>query len=132
MPAWIIKMDIRNKLKEIEIKNRAWMINSTDINFSNISLGKKLYKSISVYDILYKTSTGPKPLRIRFDKIDGFIMVFDGTTKHFALFDKNRNKIKYLISKKVVLQKYWLSIMWLYSLSQLLVRTKINTTIIHF
>ena len=31
-------------------------------------------------------------------------MVFDGTTKHFALFDKNRNKIKYLISKKVVLQ----------------------------
>ena len=97
-------MDIRNKLKEIEIKNRACMINSTDINFSNISLSKKLYKSISVYDILYKTSTGPKPLRIRFDKIDGFIMVFDGTTKHFALFDKNRNKIKYLISKKVVLQ----------------------------
>ena len=109
MPAWIIKMDIRNKLKEIEIKNRACMINSTNINFSNISLGKKLYKSISIYDILYKTSTGPNPLRIRFDKIDRFIMVFDETTKNFALFDyelfdKNRNKIKYVISKKVVLQ----------------------------
>ena len=27
----------------------------------------------------YKTSFGPKPLRIRFDKIDVFIITYDGT-----------------------------------------------------
>ena len=35
-----------------------------DINFDNILLDEKLYECISVYDISYKTSTGPKPLRI--------------------------------------------------------------------
>ena len=54
---------------------------------------------------MFKTSTGPKQLRIRLDKIDGFIMVLDGKVKHLALFyyglfDKICNKIKYLICKK--------------------------------
>ena len=31
-------------------------------------LDKNLYEIISVYNISYKTPTGPKPLRIRFDK----------------------------------------------------------------
>ena len=49
---------------------------------------QKLYQNISAYDILYKTSTGPKPLRIRFDKIDGFIIIIiDGKIKHLILFD---------------------------------------------
>ena len=48
---------------------------------------------------------GPKPLRIRFSKIDGFIMVLHSKIKHLVLFDywlfdKICNKIKYLISKK--------------------------------
>ena len=30
--------------------------------------------------ISYKTLIDPKPLRIRFDKIDGFIRIFSGTT----------------------------------------------------
>ena len=47
----------------------------------------------------------PKPLRIRFDKIDGFIMFLDDKIKHVVLFDqglfnKIYNKIKYLMSKK--------------------------------
>ena len=47
-------------------------------------------------------------MRIRFDKIDGFIMVLDGKIKHlvlfdYGLFDKICNEIKYLISKAVVL-----------------------------
>ena len=46
---------------------------------------------------------------IKFDKIDGFIMVLDGKIKHLVLFDyglldKICDKVKYLISKKVVLQ----------------------------
>ena len=60
---------------------------------------------ISVYDISYKTSTGPKPLRIRFDKIDEFIRTRDDKFRHLVLFghgllDKICDKIKYLISKK--------------------------------
>ena len=67
-----------------------------------------LYENISVYYISYKTPTGPQPLHIRFDKIDGFIISFDGKIKHLILFDyglfnKICDKVKYLISK-VVLQ----------------------------
>ena len=104
------KGESKSELKEIDIKNRPCyyfddIINGTDINFSNILLNKKLYESISVYEILYETSTGSKPLRIRFDKIDRFIMVLDGKTKHLVLFscgliDKICDKIKHLISEK--------------------------------
>ena len=51
------------------------MINGIDINFSSILLDEKLNENISDFDFSYKTSTSPKPLRIRFSKIDGFIMV---------------------------------------------------------
>ena len=57
-------------------------MNGTDINFSNNLLDDKLYENISVYDILYKTQTGPNPVRIRFEKIDGFIIVLDSKIKH--------------------------------------------------
>ena len=57
-------------------------MNGTDINFSNNLLDDKLYENILVYDILYKTQTGPNPLRIRFEKIDGFIIVLDSKIKH--------------------------------------------------
>ena len=47
---------------------RAWDI-KTDTDFSSILLNKKLYikkiDNILIYDILYKTSIGAKPLRIR-------------------------------------------------------------------
>ena len=36
---------------------------------------------------MYKVPTGPKPLHIRFDKIDGFIRSLDGKIKHLILFD---------------------------------------------
>ena len=42
---------------------------------------------MSVYNISYKTLTGPKPLRISFDKIDGFIISLDGKIKLLILFD---------------------------------------------
>ena len=101
---------MKNELKENDIKNRACYyfddtINRTDINFSDILSDEKLYKNISAYDISYKTSTGPKPLRIRFDKIDEFNIVLDGKIKHlilcnYGLFHKICDMIKYLISKK--------------------------------
>ena len=85
------------------------IINGTKVNFSNILLKKKLYENVSVYNISYKTPTSPKPLHIRFDKIDRFIMVFDVKIKHLVLFDyglldKICDKTRYLISKKVIMQ----------------------------
>ena len=75
------------------------------MNFSDILLDEKLYENISVYDISYKTSTGPKPTRIRFYKIDGFIIVCGGEFRYlvlfdYGLFDKICDKIKYVISEK--------------------------------
>ena len=57
-----------------------------------------------IYDISYKTLIGSKPLRIRFDKIDGFIRIYDGT-RYLTLFDSEKydtvyNKIRYLVSLK--------------------------------
>ena len=74
-------------------------------DFSDILLDKKLYENFSVYGIAYKTSTGPKPLCIRFDKIDRSIRVRRSKFRHLALFDhwlfdKMCDKIKYLISEK--------------------------------
>ena len=80
------------KLKEIDIKNWVFyyfadIINDTDINFYNILLYKELSESITVYGISFKNSAGLEPLCIRFDKIDGFIIIFDGKIKHLLFFD---------------------------------------------
>ena len=60
-----------------------------------------------IYDILYKTLIGPKPLRIKFDKRDGFIRIYDGT-RHLTLFgfenyDVIYNRTRYLISLKSII-----------------------------
>ena len=80
-----------------------------DINFSSILLDEKLYEIISVYGISYKIATGPNPMRIRFDKIDGFISVRGNEFRYSVLFDCRLfdniyDTIKCLISKKVALQ----------------------------
>ena len=118
-------------------------------------------ENISPYNISYKASTGPKPFCIKFDKIDGFIISLDGKIKHLVLFDYGLSdeicdKIKYLISQKSAttnrinynfekikpdsynslpikkILTVTIRIMLQYSLSQLLIRMKINTTIIYF
>ena len=70
------------------------IINGTKIDFSNILLNKKWYQNISVNNVSCKSPTGQKPLRIRFDKIDGkkHLILFD-----YGLLDKN-------CVKKLVLQ----------------------------
>ena len=109
-------MESKNVLKETEIKNRtiyyfddimrAWNID-IETDFSCILLDEKLYKeknqNIFIYDISYKTWMGGKPLRIRYDKIDGFIK-FPNKTWYLVLFDdwwdKTCDRIKYLMSEK--------------------------------
>ena len=104
----------KNELKEIDIKNRVCycfddIINGTKINFSNILLDRKLDENISAYNIWYKTPTDPKPLCIRFDKINRFIICLDSKIRHlilfcYGLFNKIWDRIKYLINKKVLSQ----------------------------
>ena len=67
-------------------------------------IDKKSHKNILIYDISYKTSIGSKPLCIRFDKIDWFIRIFDGTKYLLLLstekYDTIYNRIRYLTSLK--------------------------------
>ena len=76
--------------------------------------------------ISYKTLIDPKPLQIRFFKIDGIIRIYDGT-RYLTLFGPEKydaiyNRIRYLLSQKVtspiflltILQKSKLILMTLY------------------
>ena len=86
---------------------RAWET-YIDNDFSGILLDVKLYKeeykNISIYDISYKTSTGAEPLRIRYNKRNGFIKIHNGI-RYLILFDcgwfeEICERIKYFISEK--------------------------------
>ena len=57
-----------------------------------------------VYNISYKSLIGTKPLRIRFDKVDGFIIIYDGI-RYLALLGTEKynviyNRIRYLVSQE--------------------------------
>ena len=67
-------------LKKIYIKNRTCyyfddIIKIENVHLDNILIDEKLYENALVYNILYQSSIDSKPLRIRFDKTDGFIGV---------------------------------------------------------
>ena len=78
-----------------------------DIYSGDILLDKKLYKTyenILIYDISYTNFMDSIPLRIRLDKIDGFIKVHD-RIRYLVIpgrswFDKISDNIKYLIREK--------------------------------
>ena len=52
----------------------------------DILIDEKLHKNILIYDISYKTLISSKPFRIRFNNIDGFTRIYDGTTTTFIIF----------------------------------------------
>ena len=88
-------MESKDELKEVDIKNRTCyyfddMIRDLHIDFDNILLDEKSYKNryenILIYDISYKTFMVAKPLRVRFDKISGFIKIYDGI-KYLILYE---------------------------------------------
>ena len=75
-----------------------------DFHLANILIDEKTHQNYLTYDISYKTLIEPKPLCIRFDKIDGFIRIYDGT-RYLALYGSEKydaicNRIRYLISQK--------------------------------
>ena len=61
-------------------------------------------KRFWIYDVLYKTLIGAKPLRVMFDKVDGIVRDYNGT-KYLALFGPEKyyaifNRIRYLVGLK--------------------------------
>ena len=67
-------------------------------------IDEKSHENILIDDISNKNLIGPKPLRIIFDKIDGFIRTYDGT-RYLTLFgsenyDAIYNRIRYRVSLK--------------------------------
>ena len=91
-------MESKDELKETHMKNRTCyyfddIMTVTDTYVTDILLDEKSYKAfknILIYEISYKTFTGSIPLRIRSDKIDGFIKIYDGI-KNSAFFDYGRS-----------------------------------------
>ena len=68
----------------MESKNELYSVYSADILLNKRPY--ETYENILVYNNSCKTSTGPKPLRIRFYKIDEFIRVLDGEIKHLEYY----------------------------------------------
>ena len=98
-----------NEFKKVRIKNRTcyyfdYIIKSEYFDLDNILINKKSHESILIYDISYKTLIDSTPLRIRFNKIDGFIRIYDGA-RHLTLFGSEKydviySRIRYIISYK--------------------------------
>ena len=81
-----------------------YIIKFEDFDSDKVLLDEEQYGNILVYNFLHKTLIGAKPLRIRFDKIYGFIRVYDGT-RYTVLFGPEKhndifNRIRYLIGVK--------------------------------
>ena len=65
------------------------IIKIEDFDFDNILLDEKSYKNIMIYNTSYKTLIGAKQLHITFNKVDGFIRVYDGT-EYLVLFSPEK------------------------------------------
>ena len=102
-------METDDKLKETDIKNCTYhyfdeIIKIEDFDLDSILIDEKSYENILVYNILYKSLIDYKTLRIRLNKIDGFIRVYDGT-RYLVLFGSEKydsiyDRIRYLLSVK--------------------------------
>ena len=106
-----------NDIKKVQIKNHMCcyfddIIKLKDFDI-NILIDEKLHENILIYEISYKTLIGSNILCIRFDKIDGFIRIYDGTRYLTLLgsgkYDVIYNRIRYLISLKSGITYFFLT-----------------------
>ena len=98
-----------NELEKVRIKNRTCyyfddIIKLEDFDLDNILIDENSLENIFIYNISYKTIIDPKPLQIRFDKINGLIRIYDGTRYLTLLgsenYDAIYNRIRYIINVK--------------------------------
>ena len=98
----MVSMSSNDALKEIDIKNRTRyyfddIIKIEDCNLDNILIDGKSHENILVYNTSYKTLIDVNPLCIRFEKIDGFNRVYDGTRYLVFFVSENYNSIYNII-----------------------------------
>ena len=60
-----------------------------DFDLNNILIDKKSRENILIYNSSYKTLIDQKPFHIRFNKIDGFIRIYDGA-RYLTLFGSEK------------------------------------------
>ena len=94
-------MNYKNDIKNCTCYYFDDIIKIEDFNLDNILIDEKSFKSILVNNISYKTLIDPKPLRIRFNKMDGFIRAYD-VTRYLVLFGREKydliySRIRYFI-----------------------------------
>ena len=83
-------MERNDELKETDIKCHYFDdIIKKKNHPDNVLIYKKLYINTLVYNISYKNSIGTKLVCIRFNKVDEFIRLYDGTG-HLVLFDPEK------------------------------------------
>ena len=86
------------EFKTGRIKNRTCYyfddIIKLGFDLDNILIDEKSHGNILIYDISYKILIGPKPLRVRFFKIDGIIRIYDGT-RYLTLFGSEKYEAIY-------------------------------------
>ena len=92
-------MNSNEQLKEIDNKNHTCyylddIIKIEDFDLNNILIDENSYENILVYNISYKSLIDSKPWRIRFDKLDGFIRVYD-RTKYLVLFRSEKINVPF-------------------------------------
>ena len=81
-------MESNDKLKDIKTRTCYYfddIIKINDFDLDKIFIDERWYENILVYNISYKSLIDSMPLRITFDKVDGFIRVYDGT-EYIVLF----------------------------------------------
>ena len=86
-----------SEFKNVRIKNHTCyyfddIIRLEDFDLENFLIDKNSHENILIHDISYKTLINSKLLSIRFDKIDGFIRICDGT-KYLTLFSSEKMKL---------------------------------------
>ena len=74
----------KNKFKKVRIGNRTcyYFHDATkleDFDLDSILINENSHENILIYDTSYKILINPKPLLIRFSRIDGFISIYDET-----------------------------------------------------
>ena len=69
------------------------MIKFEDFDFHDILIDEKSYENILIYGILQRTLIRTKPLRIRYNKIDRFIRIYNGT-RSLVLFGPQKCDVK--------------------------------------
>ena len=99
-----------NEFKKVPIKSRMLyyfddIIKLEVCDIDNILEDEKSHINILIYDISYKTFIGSKSLRIRFNKINGFIGIYDETRYFLSLFGSEKydaiyDRIRYLLGPK--------------------------------